>query len=134
MCKFEGNLIPRLCFMAVFASEEEKKKISNFLFQIWYAFSPDMPAPAQQIWSGSDKRSQSYEGTYNRTLFFILICSHFVRMPYFLGSPVCLDSSGDIHYVLYSIRISHTCIYIVITRIKCTVRTGCMQYTTDYKI
>ena len=31
------------------------------LLQIWYEFSPDMPAPVQQIWFCSDERSRSYE-------------------------------------------------------------------------
>jgi len=31
------------------------------LLQIWYVFSPDMPAPAQQIWSCLVKKTRSYE-------------------------------------------------------------------------
>ena len=61
--KFEGNPITRLRFTAVFckyAKRRTKNKENEQLFkglyfrnswrdllQIWYAFSPDMPAPAQ---------------------------------------------------------------------------------------
>ena len=56
-------------FASVRKEEEKEKKMSNFLkayisgdlLQIWYVFSPDMPAPAQQIWSCFVKRPQSYE-------------------------------------------------------------------------
>ena len=62
--KFEGNLIMHLHFMAVFCkrAKKEEKKPKKILFeglyfkngwhdllQIWYVFSPNLSAPAQQI-------------------------------------------------------------------------------------
>ena len=78
MCaKFEGNLITRVCFMAVFCKcakrrERKRKNQENEqLFetyisgmadaQIWYMFFPNMPAPAQQIWSCLVKKPRRYE-------------------------------------------------------------------------
>jgi len=75
MCaKFEGNLIRRLYFMAVFCKcanrrkKKEKKNKENeqlyeglYLRNGYFVLSPDMPAPAQQIWSYLVKRTRSYE-------------------------------------------------------------------------
>ena len=121
MCaRFELHLITRAHFIAVFCKCMKKRKIRgrkkeneqlfkgsylrngwSDVLQIWHAISPDMPALSQQIWSCSDKRSQSYEWAENCTLFFMFIYLCCEYMPRFLGPHDTLPSVL-IHTLNYS--------------------------------
>jgi len=69
MSDFEGSYIPQ-------------KWLVQFTSNLVCVLSWYVQAPAQQIWSCSDKRSRSYKRAQNRTLFFMLIHSGCVHAPF----------------------------------------------------
>ena len=120
MCaKFEGNLITRLHFIAVFCKcakrkrkkgKEEKKneKKERFFEGLYFRngwrnlFQAYMPAPTQRIWSCLVKRPRSYERRVN----ILTLCVHAPFSWVARHTTICLDINMYIYVCL------HFCEYI----------------------